>query len=71
MAHGGIGGAVRNFLGVFYVNDGNVGSRDTEWLQHLINVLVGLFPQYGLAANVAKSRTMMCQPVALRSGISE
>ena len=36
-----------------------------------MNVPVGLFRRYGLAANVAKSHTMMCQPGALRSGVSE
>ena len=32
--------------------------------------MVGLFCRYGLAANVDKSRTMMCQPIALRLGVS-
>ena len=36
-----------------------------------MNVLVGLFRRYGLAANVAKSCTMTCQPGILRLGISE
>ena len=53
--HNGMGEAIRQFMGVFYDNDGMVGSRDSEWIQHLMNFLVGLFWQYGLAANVAKS----------------
>ena len=36
-----------------------------------MKVLFGLFGQYGLMANVAKSRTMTCQPVALRLVMSE
>ena len=36
-----------------------------------MNVLVGLFWQYGRTENVAKSRTIMCQPGAIRLGISE
>ena len=47
-----------------------VGSRYLEWLQHAMNVLVGIFQRYGFAAIVSKSRNMTCQPSALRSGIS-
>ena len=36
-----------------------------------MNVLVGLFRRYGLAANVAKSHTMTCQTGALRVGMLE
>ena len=61
---------VRRCLGVFYANDGMVGSQDADWLQQLMNVLVSFFQRYGLAANVAKSRTMTCQPGLLRSGMS-
>ena len=48
-----------------------VGSHDPYWLQHAMNVRVGLFRRYGLAANVSKSLTMICQPGALRAGMSE
>ena len=40
-------------------------------MQHLMNVLVSLFRQYGLVANVAKSGTMTCQYGGLRLGMSE
>ena len=36
-----------------------------------MNVLIGLLRGYGIADKVAKSRTMTCQPGALRSGVSE
>ena len=36
-----------------------------------MNVLVGFFRRYGLAANVAKSRAITCQPSTLRTGMSE
>ena len=52
-------------VGVFCADDGMVGSRDSYWLQHAMNALVGLFRRYGMAANVAKSRTMTYQPVVL------
>ena len=43
MTHDGMGEAVRRCLVVFYANYGMVVSRDAEWLQQLMNVLVGLF----------------------------
>ena len=58
-------------LGVFYADDGMVESQDADWLQHLMNVLVGLFRRHGFTANVDKSCTTMLQPGALRLGMSE
>ena len=71
MDHGGLGETFERCLGVFYANDGMVGSQFADWLQHSMNVLVGLFRRYGLAANVSKSRTITFQPDAIRSGIYE
>ena len=71
VACNGMEEAIGRCLGVFYANDGMVGSRDSEWLQHLMNILVGLFKWYGLAANVAKSCTMTYRPISIRSGMSE
>ena len=71
VAHDGLGETVERCLGVFYSEDDMVGSRGADWMQHSMNVLVGLFRIYGLAANVANSRTMTCQPGALRSGMSD
>ena len=58
-------------LGFFYADDVMVGSRDSGWLQHLMNVLIGLFRRYGLVVNFNKSRAMKCQPDALSIGMSE
>ena len=58
-------------MGVFYEENGMVGSRDSDWLHHTMNVLVGLFRRYGIAANVAKSCTTTCQIRSLRVGMSE
>ena len=71
MAHEGLGETSGRCVGVFYADDGMVVSQDPYWLQHLMNVLVGLFRKYGLAANVANSCTMTFQPGLLRSGMSE
>ena len=69
--HDWLGETVGRCLGVFYVNNDMVGSRDPDWLQNTMNVLVGLFRRYGLATNVDKSHTMTCQPSALRAGMPE
>ena len=71
VAHDGLGETIGRCLGVLYANNGMVVSRDPDWLQHAMHVLVGLFRRYGLAANVSKSRTMTCQPDVLRAGMSE
>ena len=71
MAHDGLVENAGQCLVVFYDNDGVIGSHNPNWLQHAMNVIVGLFRMYGLADNVAKSRTMTCQPGALRVGVSE
>ena len=60
VAHDGTGEAVGRCLEVFYADDSMVGSRDSKWLHHSTNVLVGLFLQYGLASNIFKYRTMTC-----------
>ena len=66
-----LGETVMRCLGVLYAYDGMLGSLDADWMQHLMNVLVGLFLLYGLAANIAKSKTVICQPGALRLGMFE
>ena len=71
MAHNGTVESSMRFLGVFYDNNGMVGSIDSYWLQHSMNVLIRLFQRYGFAANVAKSCTMTCQLGTFRLGMSE
>ena len=71
VAHDGLGETVGRCLRVFYAKYGMVSSRESDWLQHAMNFLVGLFRRYGLAANIAKSHKMTCHPVNLRVGMSE
>ena len=71
VAHDGMGETVGRCLEVFYAENGMVGSRDLDWLQHVTNALVGLFRRYDLASNVAKSLTMTFQPGALQVGMLE
>ena len=56
--------------GVFYMDNGLLGSRDPDWLQVSLNILIGLFRKIVLASNVAKSNTMICHPGAIRSSMS-
>ena len=57
--------------GVFYADDGMIGSRGPEWLQGDVNVLIRLFRMVGLVYNVAKSNTMNSQSGAILTGVSE
>ena len=69
--HYGLVDTSGRYLRLFYANYGMVGSLDADWVQHLMNVLVGLLRRYGLTANVAKLLTMMCQTGSLLSGMAE
>ena len=59
--HEGLGFVVGRCLGPFYADDGMVGSRYLEWIQGAPNLLIRIFRQYGMVANVAKYRAMTCQ----------
>ena len=61
--------AVGRCMGLFYDDDGVVVLCNLEWLRVNLNVLIGPFHQYGLVANIAKSKAMICQPGTLWSGM--
>ena len=54
----GIGTEIGMCMVVFYADDSIIVSRDTEWLQGDINVLIGIFRRVGLMVNVEKYKTM-------------
>ena len=56
-------------LGVFYADDGLIGSQDTKWIQGDLDVLIGLFRRFGLITNVEKSKTMTSQTGMIHTGI--
>ena len=62
----GFGPTVEQRLSCFYVDDGVLGSRDHEWLQGAINVLVGLFRRCGLQTDVVKSKGLVNIPTNIR-----
>ena len=45
----------------YCVDDGMIRSRNPEWLQWDINVLIGIFKTVGVMTNVEKFKTMNCQ----------
>ena len=61
VVHDRLGYAVGQIMRVFYVEDGLLGLQDPEWLQGDLNILIGLFHQIGLMANVTKSKKMTYQ----------
>ena len=50
--HDVLGVVVGNFMSLFYVDDGMIGSGDPEWLQGAINILIAIFRRVGLMANL-------------------
>ena len=52
---------------LFYVDDGDFGSLDHEWLQYANQHLCNLFRDCtGLVPNTEKTETMSCHPGAIR-----
>ena len=50
----GLGESVRWCLGFLYATYGMIRSIYPDWLQHSMNVPVGVFRGYGLAVNFSK-----------------
>ena len=62
---------VGRWMGVFYVDGGVIISRDPEWLQGVINVLIVLIRRVSLMSNAGKYKTMTCQTGVICTGIPE
>jgi hypothetical protein len=59
------------FFAIFYVDDAYLASRDPEFLQRALNVIVGLFSCVGLKINAQKTQTMICTPGRIRIQLPE
>ena len=68
--HEGLGMEVGRCTGVFYADDSMIVSKDPEWIQGAINLLIGLFRRVNLVTNVVKSKTMTCQLGEICTGVS-
>jgi hypothetical protein len=55
------------FLAIFYVNDAYLASRNPDFLQRALDVLVDLFVRVDLEANAKKTQTMICTPGGIRT----
>jgi hypothetical protein len=55
------------FFAIFYVDDAYLASRDPEFLQRALDLLVSLFARVGLETNVSKTQTMICTPGRIRT----
>jgi hypothetical protein len=55
------------FFAIFYVDDAYLASRDPEFLQRALDILVDLFARVGLETNVKKTQTMICTPRRIRT----
>jgi hypothetical protein len=55
------------FLAIFYVDDAYLASRDAEFLQHVLDLLVIFFARVGLETNVSKTQTMVCTRGRIRT----
>ena len=63
--------AAVQLMGLFYADEGMIGSRVPELIQREIDVIIGLLIRFGLMANVAKSKTMTFQSGAICMWISK
>jgi hypothetical protein len=54
------------FFAIFYVDDAYLASRDPEFLQRALDVIVGLLLCIGLLTNTQKTQTMICTPGRIR-----
>jgi hypothetical protein len=59
------------FFAIFYVDDAYLVSRDPEFLQRVLDVIVGLFSCVGLETNAQKTQTMICIPGRIRIQLPE
>ena len=44
------------------MDDGYIASRDTEFLQEALDILVETFKRVGLTTNTKKTQAMVCTP---------
>ena len=57
---------IKELFAIFYVDNGYIASRDAEFLQEALNILVKTFKHVGLATNTKKTQAMVCMPGEIR-----
>ena len=73
---GGVGEEEREVMigelfAIFYVDDGYIASRDPDFLQRALDMLVEIFRRTGLETNTAKTQAMVCTPEKIQVQLSQ
>jgi hypothetical protein len=63
---GKLSARVEALFAIIYVNDGYIASKDAEFLQEALDILVNTFMRVGLATNTKKTQAMVCTPGKIR-----
>jgi hypothetical protein len=62
---------IATFFAIFYVDDAYLASRDLDFLQRALDVIIGLFARVGLETNAQKMQAMICTPGRIRIQLPE
>jgi hypothetical protein len=57
---------IEALFAIFYVDDGYIASKDAEFLQEALDIIVETFKRVGLATNTKKTQAMVCTPGKIR-----
>ena len=57
---------IEALFAIFYVDEGYIASRDAEFLQEALDILVETFKCVGLATNTKKTQAVVCTPGKIR-----
>ena len=57
---------IEALFAIFYFDDGYITSKDAEFLQEALDILVETFKHVGLATNTKKMQAMVCTPGRIR-----
>ena len=57
---------IEALFAIFYVDDGYIASKDAEFLQEALNIIVETFKRVSLATNTKKTQAMVCTPGKIR-----
>jgi hypothetical protein len=61
-ADGDLAERIEGLFTGFYVDEGYIASRDAEFLQEALNILVKTIKHVGLTTNTKKTQAMLCTP---------
>ena len=70
-ARSGMAEEIRNFLAIFYADDGLIQARCPERLQASFNILIELFERVGLRTNTSKTKSMVCVLGQIRTRLKD